>query len=202
MPIGQSGLAVQIKHLTFIKAVRQAFRRSFDISGRSRRSEYWWFQLFIALLIFASAFFEGLIEGVTAGLSADVTEPGGLTGQVVSDWIAGLIYYILLPTLMTLTMRRLHDIGRSGTIGVISLIAYELVERAVGSPIDILWQGVSDLQSNTQSFTLSDISALALSASVLFLTAYVFYLTLLDGQKRDNKYGVSPKYGPQSAAFD
>lgn len=78
-----------------------AWQRAADFSGRSRRKEYWYFHLFnsivmIFLVLFAAAFSD---QGKPAPI------PFGLM----------VIYAVVLfvPSL-AVTIRRLHDIGRSG----------------------------------------------------------------------------------------
>lgn len=71
-------------------------------SGRARRKEYWMFMLFNLLISFALGFIEGFLGG-----------PG----------ILSLIYTlaILIPSL-AVTVRRLHDTGRSGWWVLISIV--------------------------------------------------------------------------------
>jgi uncharacterized membrane protein YhaH (DUF805 family) len=84
-------------------------RKYADIHGRARRSEYWWFVLFIMVVGFAV----GLIEGVL-----------GLAGSVVGPYgFLTLLFYlaIILPSI-TVGVRRLHDTGRSGWWLLIGLV--------------------------------------------------------------------------------
>ena len=88
-----------------------AFSKYFQFQGRARRAEYWWFTLFNALMS----------TGIT------IVENGtGLTDMEASFGPLSALYLLvtLLPTL-TLGVRRLHDIGRSGwwlLIGIIPFI--------------------------------------------------------------------------------
>jgi uncharacterized membrane protein YhaH (DUF805 family) len=80
-------------------------------SGRSRRSEYWYFGLFY--LIFYAVF--AVLDGITG--TFDVRSGIGLFTGI-------LTLGLLLPSL-AVTVRRLHDTGRSGwwlLIGIIPLI--------------------------------------------------------------------------------
>ena len=88
-------------------AVREAFRRYFDFSGRSNRGEFWWFYL-ASLLI---SFVLGLIDVALFG------EVGQTYGVLVNIW--GLIAFI--PSI-ALGARRLHDIGRTGWWQLLMLI--------------------------------------------------------------------------------
>ncbi|HHA2860517.1 DUF805 domain-containing protein [Stenotrophomonas maltophilia] len=95
-------------------------RRCFDFSGRSNRKEFWSYSLFAAL-------------AVAVGYTL---MDGGywLTGTVLLDWEAfgpfrtlGSVMtvcavVVLLPPMLALAVRRLHDIDESGWYVVIAFI--------------------------------------------------------------------------------
>ena len=90
-----------------------------DFNGRARRSEYWYFVLFnfiVSILI-------GLSLGVIAGLL-------NVPALVYLAYLWSLAVFI--PSL-AVSVRRLHDIGRSGWWLLLSLIPL------VGSIILIIW---------------------------------------------------------------
>jgi len=79
-------------------------------SGRAGRSEYWYFVLFNIIISFAIAFFEMLI-GSGGGM--------GLLGTLYA-------LAVFLPGL-AVSVRRLHDTGRSGwwlLVGIIPIIGF------------------------------------------------------------------------------
>jgi uncharacterized membrane protein YhaH (DUF805 family) len=79
--------------MTFSAAVRSAFANYARFSGRTSRSEFWWFFLALAL---------ASIAAMIIAVSADVL------------W---LYYVLVLPfvlPLIAVAVRRLHDTGRSG----------------------------------------------------------------------------------------
>lgn len=78
--------ALELPTVSFVKAIRLAFRKYFSFDGRSRRSEYWWFYLFTQLI--------------------------GLASWMVNE--LAVISLILLIPLYSVTARRLHDIGKTG----------------------------------------------------------------------------------------
>ena len=87
-----------------------AMKKYVDFSGRARRKEYWMFILF------------NIIFGVVA-IVLDI-----MLGMANEDLGIGLFYTlfslaILLPT-WSVTVRRLHDIGKSGWWIFISLIPF------------------------------------------------------------------------------
>jgi hypothetical protein len=90
-----------------------------DFTGRARRSEYWYFVLFnfiVSILI-------GLSLGVIAGL---LNVPALV--YLVHLWSLA----VFIPSL-AVSVRRLHDIGRSGWWLLLSLIPL------VGAIILIIW---------------------------------------------------------------
>lgn len=74
-----------------------AFQKYADFNGRSRRKEYWMFTLFNVIIIFGVIFLSSLI-----GLEDYAMIPVGIYMLV-----------IFIPSL-ALTVRRFHDMGKSG----------------------------------------------------------------------------------------
>jgi uncharacterized membrane protein YhaH (DUF805 family) len=79
-----------------------------DFSGRARRKEYWMFMLFNVIFVVAAVVVDNLM-----GLS--FTE--GAAGVVYLFYVVATF----LPSL-AVSVRRLHDIGKSGWMILISLI--------------------------------------------------------------------------------
>lgn len=105
----------------------QALKKYAVFSGRSRRMEYWYFVLFNIIVSIVLGVIDGLL-----GTSGSYAGAGLLSG------IYGLA--VLIPSL-AVTVRRLHDIDRSGwwilialvpLIGVIVLLVFALLEGTPG----------------------------------------------------------------------
>ena len=91
----------------------EALKKYAVFSGRSRRKEYWYFVLFTALISIALS----IIDGLTG--TYDVWAGAGLLGGIF-----GLA--ILIPSI-AVSVRRLHDIDRTGwwvLIGLVPLIGW------------------------------------------------------------------------------
>lgn len=84
--------------MTFTEAVQTCFQKYVTISGRARRSEYWYFVLFSML----AGFVLGALDGLLVGFNSNF--------QPLSTIFSLLI---LLPSL-TVAIRRLHDRDMSG----------------------------------------------------------------------------------------
>jgi len=82
--------------VTFQESIKTCFSKYADFNGRARRSEYWWFALFIVL--------------------------ASLALSIISDIVSGLFSIaVFLPSIAAGT-RRLHDTNRSGWWQLIMLI--------------------------------------------------------------------------------
>jgi uncharacterized membrane protein YhaH (DUF805 family) len=88
--------------MSFAESIRSCLRKYATFSGRARRSEFWWFHLFY-----------GLCMIVTAMLMI------ATNSAVPAILILGLIVPVL-----AVTVRRLHDSGRSGGWIFLVLIPY------------------------------------------------------------------------------
>jgi len=74
-------------------------KRYFEFSGRSRRKEYWYALLFVMLISIALV----ILEFVLAS-----------TGMWVPGILTGLFCLAIIIPGLAVTIRRLHDINRSG----------------------------------------------------------------------------------------
>ncbi|NPC92020.1 DUF805 domain-containing protein [Bacillus sp. WMMC1349] len=85
--------------------------------GRARRKEYWMFFLFDSLVRIAIALVGGVIGGLIGG-----TIEGFFAGIVLGFYLGAVIYSlaVLIPTL-AVSVRRLHDTGKSGLWMLLSL---------------------------------------------------------------------------------
>ena len=105
--------------LTFREAVSSALKKYATFSGRSRRSEYWWFVVFYTIVMFVAVILDFVL-----GLHPEGTP-------------YGVFYYLsalglLIPSIAVL-FRRLHDIGKSGWNWLWALIPL------VGSILLLIW---------------------------------------------------------------
>lgn len=107
--------------MTFGQAVSTCFSKYAKFSGRSPRSEYWWFYLFYLVSYLAALIVVAIFTAILGEVGATIG------GGILVLWLL----LLLLPTLAA-TVRRLHDTGRSGWwqliaftgIGVIPLLIW------------------------------------------------------------------------------
>lgn len=74
--------------MTFGESIKTCFSKYAEFSGRADRSEYWWFELFLLLVIVGAA----------------------ILGETLSNLVT---LAVLLPSL-AVGARRLHDVDKSG----------------------------------------------------------------------------------------
>ena len=102
--------------MRFAEAIKSFWTKYATFKGRSRRSEYWWIQLFLVLTNLAVA-------------AIDLALMGGDVDRFIANGgggIVGLIWILvtIVPALAVL-VRRLHDTGKTGwwaLIGFVPLI--------------------------------------------------------------------------------
>jgi uncharacterized membrane protein YhaH (DUF805 family) len=99
--------------MSFNQAVSSVLLNKYaTFSGRARRSEYWWWYLFVSLVFLVASILDRAI-GLTY---SDLTLGGGWLAT-----IAGIVF--LIPNL-AVSVRRLHDTGRSGWWLLIALVPF------------------------------------------------------------------------------
>lgn len=150
-----------------------AWKRTFDFKGRSRRREYGWFFLINILLSFVLEFF------LSAGQTLGLWELANILGFVV---LAYSLAYILAS--ISLTTRRLHDLGWSGwwqvLIYLIPIILIFATLFALDKELGAIQQG---------EYVLYGVSILSVLAILIFSLMLVFK----SGQPHTNEYGEDPK---------
>ena len=109
--------------MNFTQAIASGFRNYANSSGRASRSEYWYWTLF------------SLIIDIVAWLLDTAIFPGNAWGPIS---IAASLW-LLLPS-VAVSMRRLHDINRTGywvlliftIVGIILLMYWSLLKGSDG----------------------------------------------------------------------
>ena len=169
-----------------ITAVTTCFKKYFDFKGRARRSEFWWFALFVLIGTSALAFLSGIVSAIAYV-------------SVVFTW--GTI----IPLFAALT-RRLHDTNRSGWwVAIMALLYIGYLGSMlflVGPNISMFTNvGGGDVMAMAQAMTDAVQSSPA-AATVMFCCSLGFILffvidhilAIFDSKWGENKYGPSPKY--------
>ena len=86
--------------MTFTEAIKTCFAKYFDPNGRAKRSEYWFYLLFIMIALIVVSIIEAAIF---PEYSDNIYGP-----------LTGFLEFILILPSINVTTRRLHDVNRSG----------------------------------------------------------------------------------------
>ena len=99
-----------IPRMSLGESLTSVFNKYATFTGRARRSEYWWFTgCYFCIQILFNIATIGMMFGVMSG-GMSYNDPSYTVFQIVCV-IVGL--GLFLPSL-AVTVRRLHDIGKSG----------------------------------------------------------------------------------------
>ena len=101
---------------TFIQASISGFTRCFDFSGRSSRPDFWYFMLLFIVLYMVIA----VVDQFLVTSTVDIRElplghyiPMGMVDSNVGALVLLYRPIMAIPTI-AVTIRRLHDVGKSG----------------------------------------------------------------------------------------
>ena len=85
--------------MTFTESIKTCIKKYATFSGRATRSEFWWFQLFIYLVLFFFVMLGAMFENNGGDFF----------------WAIGAIFLflVIIPGISS-RVRRLHDVGYSG----------------------------------------------------------------------------------------
>lgn len=92
---------------------KKVIKNTFNYQGRARRKEYWYYILVASIIILIGFTLDGILD--------------------TPDTLSGLAGFILFFPSLAVTIRRLHDIGKSGWWYLISAIPL------IGSLILLFW---------------------------------------------------------------
>lgn len=130
-----------------------------EFQGRASRSEFWIFFIFVLI-----------VQAVARVV--DVLFGGGLLGGAFSLLAAVLLF---VPQL-AVTVRRLHDVNRSGRELVVPFL------MLLAAPLFVMFRGF-----------IATIITLGYSGLVLLFFANLLLLLIKKGGSIPNRYGASPK---------
>ena len=172
----------------------KCFKQYVDFKGRARRREFWWFTLinfiiaFILMIFMMVPMIKGMLndpdmmEAINdAGIYGSSALDDEYTMQMYSMMMHTPAFYvyciycllILLPSL-AVTVRRLHDTGRSG---------WWIIPLYVGSMLSNLANFI-----NCSAGVKVVLMLISLAAAIVFIV-FMF----LDSQEGENKWGPNPK---------
>ena len=143
-----------------------------NFSGRARRSEYWYFVL------------ANIIIGIILSVLDNVL--GLKVGTSNSGILGGLYNLAVFIPGLAVSVRRLHDIGKSGKL---LLLFYGILIILV---IVMVVSGFSVLMSGGSMSSLG-VAFFAPLLAVLAMSIWMLILFCTEGEEGSNKYGPDPK---------
>jgi len=171
--------------MNFVTAVRSCFGKYARFSGRSSRSEYWNFALFIVVVSVLLALVDKALfgEDVIIRINGVVFETNGPLVNIFG-------FVVLLP-LVAAGWRRMHDTGRSGIYLLYPLIVMLGVSMFLG-----FLTGFAPLLSGELWEIVTGIWAVVAVAALFVLTIspmiVVWWLTR-PSQSGENVFGPQPE---------
>lgn len=129
--------------MSFIESIRTVLSKYAVFNGRARRSEYWWYTLAVVIVsailsavLIAPGYSAYLTSTMEWSMAGDPAAPmPAMPGSLVTGYlIMSLVNLALLLPSLGVTVRRLHDTGRSGFWIFLGLVPI------VGGIILIVWE--------------------------------------------------------------
>jgi len=106
----------------FGAAVQSAFKKTFNYQGRASRSEYWWFYLFYLLSFTALITVFMVILGIASDHNRTNDSVNPMFGAL---GLLGFLYLLaMLVVQLPLSIRRLHDSGKSGFFLLLTFVPF------------------------------------------------------------------------------
>lgn len=108
-PMAGGAAPAGARAMSFGESVRTCLQLKYaGFQGRARRSEYWWFALFMLLLMVA-------LETVAFTLAMMTSKDGSMSiVGILAIVVAGIVMLGLIVPAIAVAVRRLHDLGWSG----------------------------------------------------------------------------------------
>lgn len=109
--------------MRFTEAVSTCLHKYADFNGNAGRPEYWWFALFQALVVGIPTGLAGvlMVASLPMNQGRDLNGPLLALAMILLA-VASLISLALILPSLAVSARRLHDIGLSGWLLLLTLI--------------------------------------------------------------------------------
>lgn len=162
---------VRLPQMSFEQSVKTVLSKLTDFKGRARRSELWWFWLLYAIVSIILSFL--------------------LSGSYI---IKSIVSILLLLSIWSVTVRRLHDRGHGGWWVAASIIINLLYSFYLSGAGYI--EALSTINPDPEiAVKLMSDPVIITSMLLLFvINISIFVFCVMDSKPEENKYGPSPKY--------
>lgn len=162
-------------------------RRYVDFRGRSRRKEFWMFVLFTMIVSVILSILDSMLGlGGSAGSFTNRSANGFAAGAGTSGGVlSGLFSLAIIVPSIAVSVRRLHDIDRTGWW---LAIVYGLLIVGVGVLAGAAW-----IATNQGTVTGGALLAPVLVGLGGIGMIVLFVWACLDGTRGPNRFGPDPK---------
>jgi uncharacterized membrane protein YhaH (DUF805 family) len=158
-------------------------KRYAEFSGRSRRMEYWMFQLFMFLVYIAMIVLMMVFGGGALMMGGDPSAMAAAGGAAMIIFgLYGLFALAMFIPSLAVSIRRLHDTNRSGWWILAPLAGYVIM--LIGTVL---------AASSPDNPGIGGIFAMVGLIAVIGLGITLLVFMFLEGTRGPNKYGPDPK---------
>ncbi|MEA3008393.1 MAG: hypothetical protein QOJ91_85 [Sphingomonadales bacterium] len=160
-------------------------KRYAEFSGRSRRTEYWMFQLFMFLVYLAMMVLMMVVGGGALVMASGGDPASALAAGGAMMLIAGLYCVFALAMFvpsLAVSVRRLHDTNRTG---------WWLLAPMAGYVVMLVGAGLTAASPDNPA--IGGILAAIGGLSALILAIVLLVFMFLEGTRGPNDYGPDPK---------
>ena len=176
-----------------------AFKKYAQFSGRSHRQEYWMFMLLNIIFVIVVRILDDV-------LGTNYNDSQAMNGGYISTLYSLVLF---LPGL-SITVRRLHDIGKSGWLYF--WFSFAVIVASIVFVVYILATLMSSGAGDLDSLRSGDFDTSSLLAGnfILYTMLYVIFMMAISvwfivllaklGNPGDNKYGPDPLATPTEEA--
>lgn len=166
----------------FVNAIKACFSKYAQFSGRARRSEFWWFFLFVAV---ATSLLSA-VDGQIFGIDPATEEPRRV--------LAGLFQLVTILPLLAVAWRRMHDSGLPGWYVLLPvLFSFVVVGSVLGSAF--VYPLIEMIGNQSDVFILPAVVAGATGVMLVAIAQLVLFLLMLYWLTRRSDPNPN-RYGP------
>lgn len=153
-----------------VESIVTCFKKCFVFKGRARRSEFWWFSLLFFIVYSALTWLGWFIPAVSG--------------------IGVTCAFLLSISQFAAATRRLHDTGNSGWWIFVVFILF--LGNSIVSLITIFTHDSSEEIARAVFHDYANYIMFLIISSILVIFPLV--CAIMDSDRKENKYGPSPKY--------
>ena len=178
----------ELPRMTFSESISTCFENFANFKGRARRSEFWWFTLFVNLIGLVP--FIGNLASIVFFIPWLAVATRRLHDTNHSGWWLLFFYLGFIPL-----------------TGILTYVYVTFIQSLAYNTAYLSYDAPSFLEYYLTHFSAQDIGSnilLAMSASCLYILVMgvmllVFFCT--DSEMEENKYGPSPKYKYENLGY-